>query len=392
MPHRILTRNQDLEDFCAACKGSPYITVDTEFLREKTYFPQLCLIQLGKPETKNSKALAVAVDPLSEDINLFCLEKLFFDDKMIKVFHAARQDLEIIMQLFDGRLPAPLFDTQIAAMVTGHGDQVGYQSLVKQICNVELDKSHQYTNWSKRPLSSKQVDYALADVTYLRDIYESLQSRLIKTNRDSWVKEELSSLSDPNVIQVNPADAWERVKVRTDKPKILVVLKCLAEWREMEAVAQDRPRHFILRDEVLAELAKQAPNSEKDLENIRGLPEKYKAGAKAKRLLALISQALQSDKVSWPKRPLKKGLPQDLIPALEMLKMLLRIQSAEYGVVPRLIASPQDLEDFLMSKKREAMPLMQGWRYDIFGQYVDALLEGKLALKLEDRKVIHQSL
>ena len=213
----------------------------------------------GKPEPHHSPAMAVAVDPLSGDINLSCLESLFFDEAIVKVFHAARQDLEIMMQLFDGRIPAPLFDTQIAAMVTGYGDQIGYQSLVKQICNVELDNTNQYTNWSKRPLSSDQVDYALADVTYLRDIYETLVRQLDQSGRTFWVQEELSNLSDPETIQTNPDHAWERVKVRSDKPKVMVVLKALAAWREREAMAQDKPKHFIIRDEVLAELAKQSP-------------------------------------------------------------------------------------------------------------------------------------
>ena len=255
MPHRIVTTHKDLEDFCRVCEGAPYITVDTEFLREKTYFPQLCLLQIGKPETDKSKALAIAVDPLSEDINLECLKDIFFDPNIVKVFHAARQDLEIMMQLFNGKVPSPIFDTQVASMVTGYGDQVGYQSLVKQICNVELDKSHQYTNWSKRPLSSEQVDYALADVTYLREIYETLQKQLQKENRENWVKEEMQNLCDPESIQTVPDKAWQKIKVRSDKPKVLVVLKELAAWREKEAVIKDRPKHFIIRDEVLGELA-----------------------------------------------------------------------------------------------------------------------------------------
>lgn len=391
MPDRVIIRSQDLDDFCRQCKDTPYITVDTEFLREKTYYPKLCLIQLGKPKTKHSPALAIAVDPLSEDINLSCLEELFFDKSVVKVFHAARQDLEIMMQLFDGRVPGPIFDTQIAAMVTGYGDQVGYQALVKQICNVELDKTNQYTNWSNRPLTKDQIDYALADVTHLRDIYETLTKHLDKTGRTFWVQEELDNLCDPDSIQQDPETAWQRIKVRSDKPKILNVLKELAAWREKEAMAQDKPKHFIIRDEVVGELAKQSPKTEKALDNIRGLPERFRKGERAKDLLSMIKKALGSDKSTWPKPVKRKQFPQELIPCLEMLKMLLKIKASEHGIVPRIIAHADDLEEFLIDPKDNTI-IMQGWRYEIFGKYAQEMLQGKVGLRLKDKKIILQEI
>ena len=390
MPDRVITRSQDLDDFCRQCKDTPYITVDTEFLREKTYYPKLCLIQLGKPKTDSSPALAIAVDPLSDDINLNCLEDLFFDPNVVKVFHAARQDLEIMMQLFDGRVPAPIFDTQIAAMVTGHGDQVGYQSLVKQICNIELDKTNQYTNWSKRPLSKDQIDYAIADVTHLREIYEALVKQLDQSGRTFWVQEELNNLCDPDTIQQDPHTAWTRIKVRSDKPKVLNVLKELAAWREKEAMAQDKPKHFIIRDEVIAELAKQSPKNDKALDNIRGLPEKFRKGERAKDLIATIRSALESDKSTWPKPMKRPHFPQELVPALEMLKMLLKIKAAEHSMVSRIIAHSDDLEDFLAAPDKAK--IMQGWRKDIFGQYAEKMLNGDLALKLSNKKIILQNI
>ena len=390
MPDRVITRSQDLDDFCRQCKDTPYITVDTEFLREKTYYPKLCLIQLGKPKTESGPALAIAVDPLSDDINLNCLEDLFFDPNVVKVFHAARQDLEIMMQLFDGRVPAPIFDTQIAAMVTGHGDQVGYQSLVKQICNIELDKTNQYTNWSKRPLSKDQIDYAIADVTHLREIYEALVKQLDQSGRTFWVQEELNNLCDPDTIQQDPHTAWTRIKVRSDKPKVLNVLKELAAWREKEAMAQDKPKHFIIRDEVIAELAKQSPKNDKALDNIRGLPEKFRKGERAKDLISTIRSALDSDKSTWPKPMKRPHFPQELVPALEMLKMLLKIKAAEHSMVSRIIAHSDDLEDFLAAPDKAK--IMQGWRKDIFGQYAEKMLNGDLALKLSNKKIILQNI
>lgn len=389
MPERILTHTKDLEDFCKLCQDSPYITVDTEFVREKTYFPHLCLIQIGKPKTEKSDKMAVAIDPLSEDMNLACLKDLFFHPDIVKVFHAARQDLEIMLQLFDGSVPTPFFDTQIAAMVTGYGDQVGYQSLVKQICNVELDKTNQYTDWSKRPLTKSQVDYAIADVTYLCEIYETLKSILEKESRSTWVQEELEHLCDPAVIQIEPDQAWQRIKTRLDKPKILVVLKALAAWREHEAVTLDRPRHFIIKDEAIVELARQAPKNEKALTDIRGLPEKYKKGERSKGLLKIVKDALASPKSSWPKKPRKKSFPQELMPAVEMLKMLLKIQAIEHGLVPRLIANQDDLEDFLLDKDNPK--IMQGWRKEIFGDVAQLMIDGQIALRLKDQKIIQQN-
>jgi ribonuclease D len=388
MPEHLLTKTVELVSFCKACAGAPFITVDTEFLREKTYFPKLCLIQIGVPAYGGRDAFQVAIDALSPDVNLTPLESLFFNQNMVKVFHAARQDLEIMTLLFDGRVPAPLFDTQVAAMVCGHGDQIGYQNLVKNICFVTLDKSNQYTDWSRRPLSKDQVTYALGDVTYLRDIYIHLKGQIERENRWFWVEEEMRALENPGMHSVNPDEVWQRIKIKNDKPKVLAVLKALAAWREREAMNRDRPRLFILKDEVLCDLAQRPPKRQQDLEEVRGLPEKYCSGAAAENLMKIIDEALISPKESWPQKIEKPVFPQELVPALEMLKMLLKIQAAAHGLVPRLIAQNEDLEAFIQGDS--SLNMLQGWRYDLFGKQAEALLSGDIALKLKDNHIVIQ--
>lgn len=382
MPNRLITDTEDLQAFCETCRGLPYVTVDTEFLREKTYYAQLCLIQVGVPGRDGHPPFEVGIDALSPDLNLSPLEEIFFDPTLIKVFHAARQDLEIMVRLFDGRVPAPLFDTQIAAMVTGYGDQIGYATLVKRICGGEIDKSNQYTDWARRPLSKDQIDYALADVSYLRSIYEHLCNILDTTQRWDWMQEDMDALHAPETHITNPRDVWQRIKIRTDRPKNLAILQALAAWREQEAILKDRPRNFILRDDLLAELAKQAPVKDKDLQKIRGLPEKYQSGAGAQHLLSLVHAALETPKTSWPQRVQKEEFPSESIPALEMLKMLLKIQAAEHDVVPRLIAAPEDLET-LITDAENCPKLTTGWRHNIFGKAALEMLRGNLALRLE---------
>lgn len=376
-----ITTTEELEKFCALCRDAAYITVDTEFLREKTYYAKLCLLQIGAPDD----GLAVAIDTLSPDLNLAPLESLFFNDRILKIFHAARQDLEIFVELF-GRVPAPLFDTQVAAMVAGYGDQIGYQSLVRQICNVELDKSNQFTDWSRRPLTEDQITYALADVTWLRQVYLRLQSELERKGRQSWIDDEMAFLLDPETHRSDPDTVWRKVKIRSDKPRVLAALRALAAWREREAIARDRPRNFIIRDEVLAELAKQLPASEQDLALIRGIPERFREGKAARELLGLIKDALATPKDSWPKKDAGAILPPEQGSALEMLKMLLKIQAAEHGVVARLIADQAALETFLLTPDEHIkdMHFMHGWRFDVFGQYAKSLISGDIALTLKD--------
>jgi ribonuclease D len=382
MPHHLITHTDELEAFCRAAKKAPFITVDTEFLREKTYYPKLCVIQLATPDTHSE----IAVDALSPDVNLAPLEDLLFDPQIVKVFHAARQDLEIMTYLFDGRAVAPVFDTQVAAMVTGYGDQIGYQSLVQQICHVTLDKSNQFTNWSRRPLTDAQIEYALADVTYLRDVYLHLKDLLDTKERWSWVHDEMDKLHDPETHVTHPEDVWTRVKMKGNKRESLVALQELAAWREREAQERDKPRLYIIRDEVISELARQLPKNMKDLENIRGLPEKYRNGKYAQLLLDIIQTALERPKSTWPKKEEKNILPPEFGPALEMLKMLLKIQATEFGIVPRLIATPQDLEILLMKSDPE-LQILHGWRYEIFGKQAQSLINGETCLTLEKNKV-----
>lgn len=384
MPYQLITKTSELQAFCDAAKGQPFITVDTEFLREKTYYPKLCVIQLATME-ENSE---VAVDTLSEDMDISVLQELFFDEKIVKVFHAARQDLEILTYLFDGRVISPLFDTQVAAMVTGFGDQIGYQSLVQQICNVTLDKSNQFTDWSRRPLSDHQIEYALADVTYLRDVYLHLCDILDRENKWEWMQDEVDKLNDPATHSTDPMQAWERVKMRGNKKESIVALQELAAWREREAQARDKPRLYILRDEVISEVARQLPKKIDDLGNIRGLPERYKNGKYAHMLLDIVKAALARPKTSWPEKPEKKIFPQELGPALEMLKMLLRIQSSEHGVVPRLVGTADELEDLLLARDEE-LGILSGWRYEVFGKHAVALMHGETCLTLRNNKVCY---
>lgn len=378
----ILTTNAGLKAFCSTLTNCPYITVDTEFMREKTYYAKLCLIQISGPDRE-----AVAVDVLADEetLDLEPIWELFANKNIVKVFHAARQDLEIIYQL-SGKLPAPLFDTQIAAMVCGYGDQVGYEALVNDICKVKADKSSQFTDWTHRPLSERQVTYALNDVIFLKDIYESLKSRLDKKARGDWVLEETQNLLDPTLYQFPPENAWQRLKLRSPKPRDLAVLKELAAWREMEAQKKDVPRGRILKDETLLDLTYQKPRTENELARIRGVTTDMAKGKFGKLILESIERGLAIPEANCPAVAGKDPLPQRLTPVLEMLKMLLRIQASEHDVAARLIADSEALENYV--RDPHLCPnLTQGWRYEIFGQDANALIDGKISLGLDNGKI-----
>ena len=378
----ILTTNADLRAFCDTLKNSPYITVDTEFMREKTYYAKLCLIQISAPDKE-----AVAVDILAgvEELDLSPIWELFANKNIMKVFHAARQDLEIIYQL-SGMLPAPLFDTQIAAMVCGYGDQVGYEALVNDICKEKADKSSQFTDWTHRPLSQKQMTYALNDVIFLKTIYESLKSRLDKKFRDDWVLEETQNLLDVALYQFPPESAWQRLKLRSPKSRDLAVLKELAAWREMEAQKKDVPRGRILKDETLLDLTYQKPRTESELVRIRGVTTDMAKGKFGKLILDAMERGLSIPDANCPAVTTKDPLPQRLTPLLEMLKMLLKIQSSEHDVAARLICDSETLENFVRNPK--SCPILtQGWRHQVFGQYAEHMMDGKIALTIENGKI-----
>lgn len=383
----LITTNAALKGFCATLSDCPYITVDTEFMREKTYYAKLCLIQLSGPDRE-----AACVDVLAEEeeLDLTPIWDLFADKNIVKVFHAARQDLEIIYQLSNA-LPAPLFDTQIAAMVCGYGDQVGYEALVNDICKIKADKSSQFTDWTHRPLSAKQMTYALNDVIFLKEIYENLKNRLDKKGRSEWVLEETENLLAPSLYQFPPRESWQRLKLRSPKPRDLAVLRELAAWREEEAQKKDVPRGRILKDETLLDLTYQKPQTEAELSRIRGVSAEMAKGKFGRLILDAMKKGLAIEESDCPAVNQKDALPQKLTPVLEMLKMLLRIQASENDVAARLIADTETLENYVRDPKL-APSLTQGWRYDVFGKYAKDMIAGKIGLAIESNKIKRLSL
>lgn len=376
----VITSTDQLALFCNSLSQSPFVTVDTEFLRERTYYPKLCLIQLGSPD-KN----AVAIDPLAEHIDISPLFELLANKNITKVFHAARQDLEIFFNL-TGTIVEPIFDTQVAAMVCGYGDSIGYDNLVYAVTGQRLDKSSQYTDWSHRPLSEKQLRYALGDVTYLCDVYLHLSAEIEMRERTTWLDEERSILANPATYQNNPYDSWRRIKIRSPKSKSLAVLRELAAWRENQAQQRDIPKTWILKDETLADMAAQAPRTKEQLKKIRNLSKDLADGRVGDMLIACINKALESPKETWPSVEKKEPLPPSIVATVDILKMLLRIQSSEHGVASKLIASQEDLEAIALGSDVN-IPALNGWRREIFGEEALALKKGELAIGLQGDKI-----
>lgn len=373
----VITKQDQLVKICKELAQHPYITVDTEFLREKTYYPKLCLIQLSDPQ-KN----AYAIDPLAEGIDLAPLfEELLFNKSVLKVFHAARQDLEIFYNM-TGAVVEPFFDTQIAAMVLGYGDSVGYENLVRSVTGEGVDKSSQYTDWSYRPLSTRQIEYALGDVTFLCDIYKKLSRQLEEKDRTSWVFEEEEILAAPETYRNDPREMWRKIKIRSPKPKNLAVLRELAAWREERAQRKDIPRSWIMRDDTLADMASQTPRTLDDLKKIRNLSGEFSKGHKGENLIALIEKGLKTPRTECPELEKKKPLTPSVMAKVDILKMLLKIQSAEYGVAAKLIASSDDLEE-IAAQDAPDTPALKGWRGEVFGQDALAIKDGKLAIGLK---------
>ncbi len=376
----IITNQQNLNDLCAALARGPYVTVDTEFLRDKTYFPKLCLLQLAGPDVD-----AAALDPFIEGLDWTPVKDLMQNPGVLKVFHAARQDLEIFYRMY-GELPTPLYDTQVAAMVCGFGDQIAYNGLVRELTGHELEKNAQFTDWARRPLSERQIRYALDDVLYLREVYEKLHARLTVEGREQWVFEEMAILNSPRTYQNPPEDSWKRIKIRSDKPEVLAVLKALAAWREVEAVRKDVPRSRILKDETLADIALFKPRDEDALLQIRSLPQDVTRGKVGKQILEACIAALDSPRDEWPRAPRRDAFPKNAQGTLEMLKMLLRINCAEADVAPKLVADSDDLEA-LAAESAPDVPALHGWRYEVFGKDAMALKSGHIALRLEKGRV-----
>ena len=380
---KTITTTDDLAAFCAEAAKRPYVTVDTEFLRERTYYSKLCLVQLAYQD--DNGADAVLVDPLEGDLSLEPLYDLFRDEGVVKVFHAARQDLEIFF-VDAGVIPAPLFDTQVAAMVCGFGEQVGYETLVRKIAKADLDKSSRFTDWSRRPLTEAQKTYALADVTHLRGIYEYLSERLEKSGRKKWVTEEMAVLKDPATYQSDPDDAWQRVKTRTQSGRFLAIVRELARFRESYAQARNIPRSRVFKDDALVELASTKPQSEQDLGRSRLLLREARKGDIAEGILTSIKTGLDLPNDQLP-RPDKSAAKLQVNPALaDMLRVLLKAKTDSEGVAQKLIATAAEL-DALAAGQRD-VPALKGWRREVFGNDALLLCEGKVGLAVKGQKVV----
>ena len=377
---RPIVTTSELAQACARLRRHAFVAVDTEFIREHTFWPRLCLIQMAGPEEE------LIVDPLAEGLELTPFYDLMAEERVIKVFHAARQDLEIVWT--QARLiPHPIFDTQVAAMVCGFGEAVSYSNLVKQVTGQDLDKTSRFTDWARRPLSQRQLIYALGDVTHLRDIYCYLRAELDKEGRAGWLDEEMAELTDPKTYQTSPEEAWRRLKLRVKNRRGLAVLIELAAWRERAAQAQDVPRNRILRDEALFDIANHAPSSPAELSELRTLSEGFARSARAKEILEAVKRGLARDVGTLPALRTGQPLAADKVALLELLRVLLKGCAAREKVAPRLIADGDDLERIAVEEHPD-VAAMKGWRYEMFGRQAELLKRGGLALKVEGGEVV----
>ena len=371
-----ITTTEDLAAFCARAAQAPYVTLDTEFLRERTYYAKLCLLQMAIPGDGDDTA--VLVDPIAGRLSLEPLYDLFRNTAVVKVFHAARQDLEIFF-VDAGVFPEPLFDTQVAAMVCGFGEQVGYETLVRRIAKASLDKTSRFTDWSRRPLSDAQKVYALADVTHLRVIYEHLKRDLDRSGRGPWVEEEHRALVTPDTYIVRPEDAWERIRTRTGSPRFLAILRELARFREEYAQRTDVPRTRVMKDDVLLELASTKPVTPEDLSRSRLLQREGRKGEVAEGILAAVKRALDLPQDALPRPDTSRDHMQVNGALADLLRVLLKARAEQAGVAVKLIASASELDE--IAAGRRDLPSLKGWRHEVFGADALRLCEGRLALR-----------
>jgi ribonuclease D len=373
----LLTTTAELADLCDDLAKEPFVALDTEFMRDRTYWPKLCLVQLAGRNTY------AAIDPLAPGIDLAPLFALMANPAVLKVFHAARQDIEIFHHL-SGAIPAPLFDTQLAAMVCGYGEEVGYETLVAQLAKARIDKSSRFTDWSRRPLTKQQLDYALADVIHLRVVYQRLEAQLRQTGRTEWVAQELAGLTDPNTYEQPPAEAWRRIKVRSREPRFLAIVRALAAWREGEAQRRDLPRNRILRDDLLLELAANRPRSTDEIAKLKriSLDRAGSAGA-----VAAVRRALELPEAELPIAEPAAKLPRGIGPLVDLLRVLLKFQCEEHHVAQRLVATTADLEAIAAFDAPD-VPALRGWRLEVFGRAALTLKQGKVALAVNKGQVV----
>jgi ribonuclease D len=375
----IITTTKDLAAACTRLRKHPFVTVDTEFLRETTYYPILCVAQMASPEE------AVVVDAVASGIDLAPFFELMADDKVLKVFHAARQDIEIVWHRAQ-RVPHPVFDTQVAAMVLGYGDSISYDQLVQRITGDTLDKSHRFTDWARRPLSDAQLKYAVSDVTHLRDVYHALSADLAKRGRADWMADEMAVLTSPETYRAEPERAWMRLKTRVRKPKELAVLIEVAAWREQEAQTRDVPRGRVLKDDAIADIVVQAPTTPERLASLRSLPKGFERSKAGEGIVAAVKRGLARDPRTLPRIERTKTAPNGAA-TVELMKVLLRMTAERHGVAAKIIATVDDLESIAADDKAD-VPALSGWRRELFGEKALALKHGKLALSIERGHVV----
>jgi len=375
----LITRNEELAETCTRLDAAPFVAVDTEFMREQTFWPKLCLIQMAANGTE------VLVDSLAPGLDLQPFFDLMVNERVLKVFHSARQDIEIVHHLA-GVIPHPIFDTQVAAMVCGFGEAVSYSMLVKRLLSRNLDKTSRFTDWSRRPLSDRQFTYALGDVVHLRDLYPKLRGQLDRSERATWLNEEMAVLTDPATYELHPEHAWKRLKMRIKTPKSLAVLMELAAWREREAQSQDVPRSRILKDDALYDIASQAPRTAEDLGSLRTLHNGFARSTRGRAVLEAVSKGLERDLKTIP--PIERGepMPPEAQAVVDLLRVLLKATAGRHGVAPKLIATSDELEEIARSDDTD-VPVLRGWRRKLFGDDALALKRGELALVIREGEV-----
>ena len=376
----LITRQNELDAAISDLSKSDFVTIDTEFIRETTFWPELCLIQLATPDT------TALIDPLAPGIDLKPFFELMANEQVLKVFHAARQDIEIIFHLGD-LIPHPVFDTQVAAMVCGFGESVSYDQLVQRITGEQIDKSSRFTDWRHRPLSDKQLTYALADVTHLIDVYRHLKAELEREGRSEWLTEEMEVLTSRSTYDLHPEDAWKRLKMRLRKPIELAVLQQVAAWREREARERNVPRGRVLKDDAVYEVAQQQPKDAAALSRLRTVPKGWERSSAAGSLMEAVNRALAIPREELPKLPRQSAPSEGASAAAEVLKVLLRIVAEQEGVAAKVVANSEDIERLATEGERADVAALHGWRREVFGERALKLIRGELAIKFENRRI-----
>ncbi|MGE0117120.1 MAG: ribonuclease D [Dongiaceae bacterium] len=375
----VIADSAELAALCHRLATADYIAIDTEFMRDKTYYPQLCLVQVAGPTE------AAAIDALAPAIDLKPLFDLLINPTVIKVFHAARQDIETLFHM-TGTIPAPLVDTQVAAMVCGFGDAVSYETIAAKLAGARIDKSSRFTDWARRPLTERQVSYALSDVTHLRPIYEKLKRRIDRSGRAGWVAEEMAVLTNPDTYRQTPREAWRRLKVRSEKPRFLAVLREVAAWREEEAQRRNLPRNRIVKDETLIEIAAHAPATLEDLARSRGVSRGQVEGKQGAAIMAAVQRGLSLPEAEGPKPSPRPDIPGGLAPIIDLLRVLLKTKCEANDVAQKLVASAADLE-LIAADDNASVPALYGWRRELFGEDALALKHGRIGLTVAGRTV-----